>query len=246
MIFRKIALFFLFIGALYAQDKGIVDSSYTQPDSTQFAARNEVVMSSFLIPGLGQLKQERLWSSTLFYGAAATYYIKSGYDYERYRATNNKRYKNRMSKHLAIAGSLHLVNILDAWISSGRAKGWKGALLADEPKKSPWGAVVRSIMLPGAGQIYNEEYLKGTLYFSLIGALGYQSYWNNRKYSQTGLEKYKDDRSRYNWYAGLAYLLMLTDAYVDAHLFEFDKAVKLSITPVNGSENMFIHAQLSF
>jgi len=33
-------------------------------------------------------------------------------------------------------------------------------LLSDEPLKSPWGAVARSAVLPGWGQVYNEQYWK--------------------------------------------------------------------------------------
>lgn len=109
-------------------------------------------------------------------------------------------------------------------------------------KKSPWGAVLRSAVLPGFGQFYNESYWKIPIVWGTLGYLGYL--WNNNNnsyaryrdlYSQSLLESkngiatylnarefYKDQRDLVAVYIGLTYLLNLIDAYVDAHLFDFD------------------------
>lgn len=109
-------------------------------------------------------------------------------------------------------------------------------------RKSPWGAVLRSAVLPGFGQFYNESYWKIPLIWGVLGYLGYQ--WNRTnnlyiqyrdEYSRSILnnqpgnsifkdirEFYKDQRDQVAVYIGLTYLLNLVDAYVDAHLFDFD------------------------
>jgi hypothetical protein len=109
-------------------------------------------------------------------------------------------------------------------------------------KKSPWGAVLRSSILPGFGQFYNESYWKIPI---VLGGIGYFFYeWNSNnnlynKYRDLYLheinknstasdfyykqkEKVRDQRDMYAIFIGLAYLLNLIDAYVDAHLFDFN------------------------
>ena len=109
-------------------------------------------------------------------------------------------------------------------------------------KKSAWGAVLRSAVIPGFGQFYNESYWKIPVVWGFLGWFAYQ--WNtaNNKYinyrdlyngnvstdgSRNSLyleyrEFYKDQRDLFAVFIGLTYLLNLVDAYVDAHLFDFD------------------------
>jgi hypothetical protein len=105
-------------------------------------------------------------------------------------------------------------------------------------QKSPLGAVLRSALLPGFGQYYNEAYWKipviwGTIYY-------FADIWvkNNDKYKyyknlynesgqtteayKTNRDFYRDQRDEFAIYIGLAYFLNLVDAYVDAQLFDFD------------------------
>ncbi|KAB2846110.1 MAG: hypothetical protein F9K45_02560 [Melioribacteraceae bacterium] len=109
-------------------------------------------------------------------------------------------------------------------------------------QKSPWGAVLRSAIVPGWGQFYNESYWKIPIVVGLIGYYTYGYIHNNDlyieyrdKYSeslkQSALgnsnykkirEFYKDQRDLFAVYFGLTYFLNLVDAYVDAHLFDFD------------------------
>lgn len=102
-------------------------------------------------------------------------------------------------------------------------------------KKSPWGAVLRSAIIPGLGQIYNESYLKVPVILGLSGWLVYLwiDYNNDYKYyrdlfviSSDSRHKelrtfYRDLRDEVSIYLGLVYILNLVDAYVDAHLFDF-------------------------
>lgn len=108
-------------------------------------------------------------------------------------------------------------------------------------EKSPWGAVLRSAVLPGFGQFYNESYWKIPVVWGFIGYFGYVWIDNNdsyKKYRDLYAEseftnaiykKYRDDfkdqRDEFAIYIVLTYFLQLVDAYVDAHLFDF------SVTP---------------
>ncbi len=107
-----------------------------------------------------------------------------------------------------------------------------------EMQKSPWGAVARSAIIPGLGQIYNESYWKAPIIWGITGWLVYVWVDNNNKYIdyknlyiQYGdkalydykrtRDFYRDQRDQFAIYIALTYLLNLVDAYVDAHLFDF-------------------------
>ncbi|PJA98611.1 MAG: hypothetical protein CO128_06440 [Ignavibacteriales bacterium CG_4_9_14_3_um_filter_30_11] len=101
--------------------------------------------------------------------------------------------------------------------------------------KSPLGAVLRSAVLPGWGQLYNESYIKAPIVWGILGGLAAAWIYNNNRYSenkdlfvQTNNERfrtlrvfYQDQRDLVSIYIGLTYLLNLIDAYVDAQLFDF-------------------------
>lgn len=104
-----------------------------------------------------------------------------------------------------------------------------------EMQKSPWGAVLRSAIIPGFGQIYNESYWKAPLIWGVTGWLVYNWVDNNNLYKEnrdvfvsTGdnffkrrRDFYRDQRDNFAIYIVLTYFLNLVDAYVDAHLFDF-------------------------
>ena len=110
-------------------------------------------------------------------------------------------------------------------------------------KKSPTTAVLLSAVLPGAGQFYNESYWKVPIIGGLVGYFGYEYFRNNNLYkdyrdeyaaSQTEInpdgdftlktlrEFYRDQRDDFVWYFLIVYVINMVDAYVDAHLFDFD------------------------
>ncbi len=102
-------------------------------------------------------------------------------------------------------------------------------------QKSPWGAVLRSAVIPGWGQLYNESYWKIPLVWGFAGWFVYNwidtndEYTKNRDlYIETDQriyllkrDFYRDQRDNFAIYLVLTYLLNLVDAYVDAHLFDF-------------------------
>ncbi|HEX2962586.1 MAG TPA: DUF5683 domain-containing protein [Ignavibacteriales bacterium] len=108
--------------------------------------------------------------------------------------------------------------------------------------KSPLRAVLRSAILPGLGQIYNESYWKVPVVWGFLGYYGYEWVRQNNNYhtyatqykdALAGLRQgnaesykrvrdfYRDQRDLFAIYMGIAYALNLLDAYVDAQLFDF-------------------------
>ena len=104
-------------------------------------------------------------------------------------------------------------------------------LLSDKPVKSPWGAVLRSAVLPGWGQVYNKKYIKGVFAASLDGVLFSQILHNQNQWEKTGDRNFFNRRNDFYWYFGISYLLTLVDAYVDAYLFGFNKAMDIGLSP---------------
>jgi Na+-transporting methylmalonyl-CoA/oxaloacetate decarboxylase gamma subunit len=124
-----------------------------------------------------------------------------------------------------------------------------------EPNK----AALMSAILPGSGQYYNKKYWKVPIPLIGLAATAFYGHKfclemgeygkaaknaangnttaipdNLRKYSSTQLSTLQDDARRYMYMNILAftgiYALNIIDAYVDAHLKEFDIDDKLSIT----------------
>ena len=111
-------------------------------------------------------------------------------------------------------------------------------LLSDTPIKSPMGAVLRSAILPGWGQVYNEKYLKGFFVLGVNGAFGYAIYHYHKEWEDTGEKQFQEKRNLYTWYFGLSYFLTLIDAYIDAYLYGFDKAIELAGLEANDTRNV--------
>ncbi|MBN1448264.1 MAG: hypothetical protein JXA28_10075 [Bacteroidetes bacterium] len=117
--------------------------------------------------------------------------------------------------------------------------------------KSPLGAVLRSAVLPGWGQFYNESYWKVPIVLGISGWMIYgiisehQNFLDYRdRYEATITEDnpagdlrlkrfrefYRDNRDTYGWWLLVTYLLQIADAYVDAALFSFDVSEESSVT----------------
>lgn len=126
----------------------------------------------------------------------------------------------------------HALSLQDSvQVKSSKSKIDTLRLLSDQPLKSPWGAVLRSAILPGWGQVYNQKYIKAGVVFSVNAALMWKILDYNKQWEDTKNESFREKRSLYTWYFGLAYLLTLVDAYVDAALFGFDDAMDMACLP---------------
>ena len=120
------------------------------------------------------------------------------------------------------------------------------------PGKSTTAALLASLVLPGAGQIYNGSYWK----VPVIWGVGYYfiSVYNqqNKLYQQdsreylasvtpanpqgdqnlmvNGRNFYHNQRDTFAWYLAIEYVVNLLDAYVDASLYNFEVSPNLQPT----------------
>ncbi|MCI0513640.1 DUF5683 domain-containing protein [candidate division KSB1 bacterium] len=122
--------------------------------------------------------------------------------------------------------------------------------------KAPRAAVLRAIILPGWGQWYNEKKFKALLVFGTEIGFVSAAIWHNQRvvtrldesqYTEQYRLQYKEFhinmRNQYVWYLAGAILYAMADAYVDAHLFDFDESPDLSIriTPASAQAGLAIH-----
>jgi hypothetical protein len=119
-------------------------------------------------------------------------------------------------------------------LSEARAQESADSLMIPPPRtKSPKVAVIRSAVLPGWGQWYNEQKLKSLLVFGAEAALiGNAVYYNQLAVKgATDDERrfYQDVRGRFLWWLIAAHLINVLDAYVDAHLWNFDVGPDLAV-----------------
>lgn len=109
--------------------------------------------------------------------------------------------------------------------------------------KSPKEAAIRSAILPGLGQFYNEAYWKIPLIYGIGAYLGYEVSKNQKNYEKYRKlyretedyrylrlrDFYHDQRDLFIAYLFILYIANIVDAYVDAHLYNFDVSEDLSI-----------------
>lgn len=131
-------------------------------------------------------------------------------------------------------------------------------LFTGQESKSPGGAMLRSAILPGWGQIYTGSYLKAPLVLGTFATFGGIAWWYHDRYTKYQTltkeayatpdqelegrpatlyrayrEFYRDERDRYLFYVFLTYMVNIADAYVEAHLADFDVSGDLSVKPLN-------------
>ncbi len=104
-------------------------------------------------------------------------------------------------------------------------------------KKQPLKAAILSCIIPGGGQLYNGKYLKSgfilTVEGSFIGLALYhhleaEEYYDRYKFSLSDSDyneyvKYYERRQSDFFWVGTVIFLSAIDAYIDAHLFDFDE-----------------------
>jgi hypothetical protein len=109
--------------------------------------------------------------------------------------------------------------------------------------KSPTMAVVLSALVPGAGQVYLGQTWKVPIIWGLAGSFLYGALVQNGRYHEWAdstraaeargdayyaviygnrREFYRDDRDKWWIYLGLTYVANILDAYIAAHLYDFD------------------------
>jgi hypothetical protein len=112
---------------------------------------------------------------------------------------------------------------------------------AKDSVKSPTGAMLRSLAVPGWGQWYNGKKFKAVL--AAGGELGLvvDAIWLNQMAVRATNEYdrlyYQDNRSLAIWWLAGVILFSMADAYVDAHLYKFDESPVLSLQPAAGGNH---------
>ena len=98
--------------------------------------------------------------------------------------------------------------------------------------KSPTGAMLRSLFVPGWGQLYNGKWFKalviGGTEIGLVANAVYQNQMATKANDPLEREWYIDNRNLSYWWLLGTILFSMADAYVDAHLYHFDESPNLS------------------
>ena len=119
--------------------------------------------------------------------------------------------------------------------------------------KSPRGAVIRSLIIPGWGQAYNRKFIKALVF------LGGESYFisrylelndelkvleNTSSVSSLDIENKEQERNGWGWLFAAGYLLAMGDAFVDAHLDGVSIDDNISVKLINDKQKSGISMQL--
>jgi hypothetical protein len=131
--------------------------------------------------------------------------------------------------------------------------------------KSPLGAVLRSLAIPGWGQLYVQQYWKAPIFFAGAVVMYYYVFKHNKDYldyssqydklketSPNSIELYylkskkenaRDNRDISIFFLCGVYALAMLDSYVDAHLFNFNVNENLSLGITNRNGGVFLSLQ---
>ncbi len=94
-------------------------------------------------------------------------------------------------------------------------------------RDAPGRVMLRSLLVPGWGQLYNHQWIKAGLVIgvqgTLIGAYVTQNHLAHTRTDATARAQAIDARQAALWFYCGAALVSMLDAYVDAHLFTFGK-----------------------
>lgn len=106
------------------------------------------------------------------------------------------------------------------------------------PKKNPTVALFLSL-LPGGGQFYTENYLKGIIIGGVQLYFGGGTIYLHIKAKEAARKKYKywrfyhewysNQRNNFLWWDALVWAISMADAYVSAHFYKFKEQGKLKL-----------------
>ncbi|MGB1206553.1 MAG: DUF5683 domain-containing protein [Chitinophagales bacterium] len=235
---------------------------------------NKTVLWS-LLPSAGHI-YSRQYSKVPIYGggmAAITFFsVKRRLDYQKHYnaytdvlenlAFGNSDSRNldsiRQKKQAALRDFNRSVGVGVAFYGLSIIDAYLGTMMKNTNyEHSPVKAAYRSIILPGWGQAYNQQYWKIPVVYAGLGAAGFGIYYTNKQYNtytQEYLTRTRPNygiadpdldfldaadllvyRQRWRRYfeisiisASAWYLIVILDATIQAHLFDFDVSDDLS------------------
>lgn len=189
-------------------------------------------LQSLIVPGWGQASQGEWIRGLLYLGGEAFLATDAYYYWEQQYGPDRDVHERDFYRNLSYG--------LAAWYGLGAAFTALDAIyyqIPVEPGSATW-AVFQSILFPGWGQLANGQNWKAGAMFLLQTSLGYSIYYqhqNYQYYKNIGDDRagfFKDQRNRLIWWSAFAMIFSATDAYVDAHLREWDVSDDLSLAPV--------------
>ncbi len=114
--------------------------------------------------------------------------------------------------------------------------------------RNPSAALLRSAVLPGWGQFYNDEPLKGVVFgtasLGLLSLLISEHIASEEARNNNDEPAYQLHRSRrldLIWYTSAAWLFGMLDAYVDAYLYSFSTENEVFERETGIAAAVFIH-----
>ena len=133
----------------------------------------------------------------------------------------------------------------------------------DNERMQPWKVAMISAVIPGYGQIYNGAIWKVPILYALLGYFGYTALDFNDSYDkfrakyaedpdgpdasyfQSERDRYQEKRNQQLLFLVLAYVAGIVDAYVDAHLYDFDTISEEGISSVYGPDEPYPSVSVS-
>jgi hypothetical protein len=116
--------------------------------------------------------------------------------------------------------------------------------------KSPTGAMLRSLALPGWGQWYNGRTFKALLVTGAEVGLVTDAIVLDHLATHSGnaVDRafYLDNKSLAIWWLAGVILYSMADAYVDAHLYHFDESPDLGLLPSRQGKQTAWQVTLAF
>ena len=110
-------------------------------------------------------------------------------------------------------------------------------LLAEKSAKV---AITLSLFIPGGGQFYTKNYIKGSIFGATQSFLIYQTYnaicsvreaESNVSTPDSILASKKASRDSFLWWDAVVWFLAGADAYVDAKMYNFNSNTVLIVSP---------------
>jgi len=199
---------------------------------------------SLALPGYGQMYNRDYWKLPILYGGVGGLVYAGFQNNMSYLDTGDKRFKTNRNLCYLGAGLVYWGALLD------------GVASYQTPRRNvPQRATIYSVLLPGLGQYYNEDYWKiPIVYLGIIFGIylvdyntsqylrfrdAYNDVANGRpdefngRYTAANLQYFRDayhrDRDYSILYLGIFYALNIIDANVFSHLKDFDVSDNLSL-----------------